>query len=43
MSSASAFKVISALHAALDFSVERVADELMEVPASEFDATLAAV
>jgi hypothetical protein len=43
MSSDSVFKVISALHTALDFSVERVADELTSVPESEFEATLAAV
>ena len=43
MSSAYASKVISALHAALDFSVDRVVEELQGVPESEFDATLAAV
>jgi hypothetical protein len=43
MSSASVSKVISALHAALDFSVDRVVEELQGVPESEFDATLTAV
>ena len=43
MSSNSVFRVISALHTALDFSVERVVDELESVPESEFDATLMAV
>lgn len=43
MSSSFACKIISALHAALDFSVDKVADELQCVPESEFDATLAAV
>ena len=43
MSSDSAFRVISALHAALDFSVERVVEELQKVPDSELEATMAAV
>jgi uncharacterized protein (DUF3084 family) len=43
MSSSFAYKIISALHAALDFSVDKVAEELASVPESEFDATLAAV
>ena len=38
-----ASRVISALHAALDFSVDRVADELQTVPESEWEETLAAV
>jgi hypothetical protein len=38
-----ASKVISALHAALDFSVDRVAEELQAVPESEWEDTLAAV
>jgi len=36
-------RIIATLHAALDFSAERVADELQGVPATEMDAVLAAV
>ena len=43
MSSSFAYKIISALHAALDFSVDKVVDELLNVPPSDFDATLAEV
>ena len=36
-------RIIATLHAALDFSVDRVAEELEEVPLAEMDAVLAAV
>jgi hypothetical protein len=36
-------RIIAILHAALDFSVERVAEELEQVPFTEMDTVLAAV
>jgi len=36
-------RIIATLHAALDFSVDRVADEIQQVPQSEVDTVLAAV
>ena len=40
MSSPSAFKVITALHTALDFSIDMVAMELEKVPQAEMESVL---